>query len=96
MVFVIFMMVMPILLLNMLIAMMGNTYMNIIAKSEKEWIRQWAKIVMVLERAFTKDSLLKFQDQYSVSVENPPKIDAEHMGELYIYTGTCTLLSDGL
>lgn len=74
------MMVMPILLLNMLIAMMGNTYLNITAKSEKEWIRQWAKIVLVLERAFTKESLSKFQDQYSVSVDNPPKIDAEHMG----------------
>ena len=78
------MMLMPILLLNMLIAMMGNTYMNIIAKSEKEWIRQWAKIVMVLERAFSKDSLLKFQNQYAVPVDSPPKIDAEHLSKSVI------------
>ncbi len=31
---------MHILLLNMLIAMMGNTYHQIISKSEKEWRRQ--------------------------------------------------------
>ena len=29
-----------ILLLNMLIAMMGNTYQQIIRKSEREWRRQ--------------------------------------------------------
>ena len=39
-VFAIFMILMPILLLNMLIAMMGNTYNQVIAKSEKEWRRQ--------------------------------------------------------
>ncbi|XP_067930551.1 transient receptor potential cation channel subfamily V member 5-like [Watersipora subatra] len=79
MVFIFFMLVMPILLLNMLIAMMGNTYMNITAKSEKEWIRQWALIVMALERAYSKDSLLKFQDKYSVTVDNPPERDAVHL-----------------
>lgn len=76
-----FMLIMPILLLNMLIAMMGNTYINIIAKSEKEWIRQWAKIVLVLERAFPKDSLLKFQNQYSVPIDSPFKVDAEHLSK---------------
>lgn len=39
-VFAIFMMLVPILLLNMLIAMMGNTYQMVIAKSEKEWRKQ--------------------------------------------------------
>ena len=34
------MILMHILLLNMLIAMMGNTYHQIIKKSEKEWRRQ--------------------------------------------------------
>ena len=39
-VFIIFMIMVPILLLNMLIAMMGNTYSQVIERSEKEWIKQ--------------------------------------------------------
>ncbi|ESO84317.1 hypothetical protein LOTGIDRAFT_132455, partial [Lottia gigantea] len=64
--FFIFMILVPILLLNMLIAMMGNTYHNIITKSEKEWRRQWAKILIVLERGFFKKQLLRFQREYSI------------------------------
>lgn len=75
------MLVMPILLLNMLIAMMGNTFISIVAKSEKEWIRQWAKIVLVIERSFSQKSLLEYQKQYSVPVDSPPKVDAEYMSE---------------
>ena len=37
-VFVMFMILVPILLLNMLIAMMGNTYVAVISRSRKEWI----------------------------------------------------------
>jgi hypothetical protein len=33
----VFAILVPILLLNMLIAMMGNTYQQVISKSEKEW-----------------------------------------------------------
>ena len=39
-VFFVFAILVPILLLNMLIAMMGNTYSQVIARSEKEWKRQ--------------------------------------------------------
>lgn len=39
-VFLIFAILTPILLLNMLIAMMGNTYQQVISRSEKEWKRQ--------------------------------------------------------
>lgn len=39
-VFAIFMVFVPILLLNMLIAMMGNTYAHVIEQSEKEWMKQ--------------------------------------------------------
>ncbi|XP_070193087.1 transient receptor potential cation channel subfamily V member 6-like [Littorina saxatilis] len=72
-VFAIFMLLVPILLLNMLIAMMGNTYNQVIAKSEKEWRRQWAKIVVVLERGYSKKKLLQFQQDYSVKLAGPPK-----------------------
>ena len=33
----------PILLLNMLIAMMGNTYGIVIEAAEKEFLKAWAK-----------------------------------------------------
>jgi transient receptor potential cation channel subfamily V member 6 len=36
------MILVPILLLNMLIAMMGNTYALVIERSEKEWMKQVA------------------------------------------------------
>lgn len=39
-VFILFMILVPILLLNMLIAMMGNTYSQVIERSEKEWVKQ--------------------------------------------------------
>lgn len=39
-VFILFMIMVPILLLNMLIAMMGNTYSQVIERSEKEWVKQ--------------------------------------------------------
>ncbi|XP_060078092.1 transient receptor potential cation channel subfamily V member 6-like [Ylistrum balloti] len=73
-VFVFFMIFVPILLLNMLIAMMGNTYQQVVSKSAKEWRRQWAKIVVVLEKGFTKKNLLKFQMEYSVKISGEPRV----------------------
>ncbi|XP_041349921.1 transient receptor potential cation channel subfamily V member 5-like [Gigantopelta aegis] len=70
-IFAIFMILVPILLLNMLIAMMGNTYQRVISKSEKEWRKQWAKTVVVLERGFSKEKLLRFQREYSVNITKP-------------------------
>ncbi|RWS02489.1 uncharacterized protein B4U79_04517, partial [Dinothrombium tinctorium] len=52
--FVVFMILVPILLLNMLIAMMGNTYSTVISQSEREWNMQWAKIVLEIEKSLTK------------------------------------------
>lgn len=47
-VFAIFMVLVPILLLNMLIAMMGNTYAHVIEQSEKEFVKQVGmKIFMI-------------------------------------------------
>lgn len=44
--FLIFMVLVPILLLNMLIAMMGNTYAHVIEQSEKEWVKQVRKHIV--------------------------------------------------
>lgn len=47
-VFAVFMILVPILLLNMLIAMMGNTYTQVINKSEKEWRKQVSLMPTIL------------------------------------------------
>ncbi|OAF67790.1 hypothetical protein A3Q56_04484 [Intoshia linei] len=69
-VFTIFAILVPVLLMNMLIAMMGNTYQSIIKNVRMEQKRQWAKIVISLERTFNKKDLIKFQKQYSVKGMN--------------------------
>lgn len=58
----------PILLLNMLIAMMGNTYAHVIEQSEKEWVKQWAKIVIALERAIPQSDAQHYLQEYSISL----------------------------
>ncbi|CAB4069140.1 TRPV6 [Lepeophtheirus salmonis] len=67
-IFVLFQIVIPILLLNMLIAMMGNTYGAVIEKSEKEFLKQWAKIIMSLERSLSPDKARGFLEKYSMKL----------------------------
>lgn len=62
--FVIFMVIVAILLVNMLIAMMGNTYQKI-AETRNEWQRQWARIVLVVERGVHPKERLKKLMMYS-------------------------------
>ncbi|XP_059055695.1 uncharacterized protein LOC131849606 [Achroia grisella] len=67
-VFAVFMVFVPILLLNMLIAMMGNTYAHVIEQSEKEWVKQWAKIVVSLERSVAQDDAHRYLQEYSIGL----------------------------
>ena len=53
-----------VLLINMLIAMMGNTYTKI-AETKNEWQRQWARIVLVVERSVPPHDRLKNFNHYS-------------------------------
>ncbi|KAK6631829.1 hypothetical protein RUM43_013895 [Polyplax serrata] len=62
--FVIYMAIVAILLVNMLIAMMGNTYQKI-AETRNEWQRQWARIVLVVERGVSPRERLKKLMLYS-------------------------------
>ncbi|XP_075232991.1 transient receptor potential cation channel subfamily V member nanchung [Lycorma delicatula] len=62
--FVIYMAIVAILLVNMLIAMMGNTYQKI-AETRNEWQRQWARIVLVVERGVSPSERLKKLMSYS-------------------------------
>nr|XP_039262260.1 transient receptor potential cation channel subfamily V member 5-like [Styela clava] len=62
--FLFYMVLVYILLLNMLIAMMGNTF-NRIAETQKEWQRQWAKIVLVMEQSVSPSKRKSKQRRYS-------------------------------
>ena len=60
----IFLMVIFVMLINLLIAMMSDTYTRI-AEIKNEWIRQWARVVLLLERGIPSDERLIEQDNYS-------------------------------
>ncbi|XP_055600931.1 transient receptor potential cation channel subfamily V member 3 [Uranotaenia lowii] len=62
--FVIYMVTVAVLLVNLLIAMMGNTYTKI-AETKNEWQRQWARIVLVVERGVPPSERLKHFMAYS-------------------------------
>ncbi|XP_031780916.1 uncharacterized protein LOC100118680 [Nasonia vitripennis] len=86
-VFTIFMVLVPILLLNMLIAMMGNTYAHVIEQSEKEWMKQWAKIVVSLERAVSQDDAHNYLQEYSIKLgpgDDPNDPASEQRGVMVI------------
>nr|QZK27843.1 transient receptor potential cation channel subfamily V inactive [Cupiennius salei] len=84
-VFAMFMVFMPILLLNMLIAMMGNTYCEVITQSEKEWVKQWANIIVALERAIHHTVAKEFIQTYSIKMPSTDK-DTEVRGVIVIKT----------
>ena len=66
--FVVFMIVVHILLLNMLIAMVTRTFENITQQSEKVWRRQRAAMIVTMERSHSKRTKLAFQEEYSVNI----------------------------
>ena len=69
-IFVLFQILIPILLLNMLIAMMGNTYAIVIEKSEKEFLKQWAKVIMSIERSIPPSKCKENLESYSIAVRS--------------------------
>ncbi|CAF3336535.1 unnamed protein product [Rotaria socialis] len=68
--FIVFMILTPILLLNMLIASMGNTYQRIITISEKERIRQWAQLVLTIERSCSAKQRFDYQGVYAIGADD--------------------------
>ena len=58
----IFMSLLVILLLNLLIAMMGDTYAKI-AEIKNEWMRQWARMVLMIERSISPKERLRQQNR---------------------------------
>ncbi|KAL8602107.1 hypothetical protein ACOMHN_007376 [Nucella lapillus] len=66
-IFVVYMIMVTLLLVNMLIAMMGNTY-ELVTNTQKEWFRQWAKIVLMIELTVTPDKRTAEQIKYTQPV----------------------------
>lgn len=60
----IFLAVVYILLINLLIAMMGDTY-GFVAEIKNEWMRQWARTVLIVERGIPPAERLRQQDMYA-------------------------------
>ncbi|XP_041477410.1 transient receptor potential cation channel subfamily V member 5-like [Lytechinus variegatus] len=65
--FFVYMVLVTLLLVNMLIAMMGNTF-STIANADYEWQRQWAKVVLVLEQSLSPEVRHSMQLMYSQPV----------------------------
>ncbi|XP_063952787.1 transient receptor potential cation channel subfamily V member 6-like [Lytechinus pictus] len=76
---VLFAILIPILLLNMLIAMMAKTYTEIMARAVMEWKRQWAMIVLQAERTVDPQQLVRYQKAYSASItfDHPQAVSTE-------------------
>ncbi|VDN57023.1 unnamed protein product [Dracunculus medinensis] len=66
--FLLYMFIMPVMMINILIAMMGNTYKTVIDQAEKAWRQQYAQIVMVLERTVRQEKLAACQLEYSMKL----------------------------
>ena len=59
-----FLTIVYVLLVNLLIAMMGDTYTKI-AEIKNEWMRQWARVVLLVERQISSKQRLIEQNNYS-------------------------------
>ncbi|XP_074641501.1 transient receptor potential cation channel subfamily V member 5-like isoform X2 [Tubulanus polymorphus] len=61
-----------ILLTNLLIAMMARTYISV-QVLDREWLRQWSQVVLVMELTVSRKSRLKEQQIYSIPASENPK-----------------------
>ena len=57
--FLVYMLIVFILLINMLIAMMGQTY-QLVNDTEKEYLRQWAHVVLVIEHSVSTGGFIYY------------------------------------
>ena len=77
------------LLLNLLIAMMGDTYAKI-AAIKNEWMRQWARVVLIVERTVPPRERLRMQDLYCDKNSDGEKVDIDNYNlcpSLYLFPG---------
>ncbi|KRZ67878.1 Transient receptor potential cation channel subfamily V member 4 [Trichinella papuae] len=82
--FICYLVIMPIMLINMLLAMMGNTYTTIISQAEKAWRFQLAEMVIRLERYYSREKLAQFQLNYSIKMGEDRDTGMEKRGLMVI------------
>ncbi|CAF1077152.1 unnamed protein product [Adineta steineri] len=71
--FVTYIITAAVLLVNMLIAMMGNTY-AMVNERKKEWLRQWAKIMLIVEQSVSQKERLAQQWNYSKKMPDGSRV----------------------
>lgn len=72
------------------IAPSGNTYAYVIEQSEKEFMKQWAKIVVTLERAVPAADAQKYLEEYSIGLGPSDDPRYEQRGVMVIKTKSKT------
>ncbi|XP_071817460.1 transient receptor potential cation channel subfamily V member 6-like isoform X2 [Apostichopus japonicus] len=68
-IFGIFLIAIPLLLFNMMIAMMTRTFQNTQDRSLMEWKRQWVMIILNIERSLPRRFLVKLRESYSSDIK---------------------------
>ncbi|XP_070557280.1 transient receptor potential cation channel subfamily V member 3-like [Ptychodera flava] len=68
--FAAFMIFIPILFRNMLIAKMAKSYKTIEQRASREWISQKARVIMVLEHSCSKSELQKYRQRYTTTAQD--------------------------
>eukprot|EP00057_Strongylocentrotus_purpuratus_P013563 XP_011668037.1 PREDICTED: transient receptor potential cation channel subfamily V member 6 [Strongylocentrotus purpuratus] len=74
--FIIFMWFISVLMLNMVIAMMARTFDIIKERSRMEWKRQWAMIVLNVERSVLRPRLAKVRKSYSFPLKIKQRVSS--------------------
>ncbi|CAB3411635.1 unnamed protein product [Caenorhabditis bovis] len=73
--FMLFELIVTVMLLNLLIAMMTRTYEKI-AETEKEWKRQWAQVILMLEQSLTSSERLLSLYRYTRPIKSDKRMRA--------------------
>uniref|UniRef100_A0A183CEY7 ANK_REP_REGION domain-containing protein n=1 Tax=Globodera pallida TaxID=36090 RepID=A0A183CEY7_GLOPA len=63
---IIYLAIIPIMMMSILIAMMEETYIEVIGHAEKAWKQQYAKLIMVFERSLESKKLVAHLMDYSI------------------------------
>ncbi|CAF1428841.1 unnamed protein product [Adineta ricciae] len=80
--FVTYIITAAVLLVNMLIAMMGNTY-AMVNERKKEWLRQWAKIMLIVEQSVSREERLAQQSNYSKKMPDGSRVLVTRLIQTY-------------
>eukprot|EP01103_Thecamoeba_quadrilineata_P015282 TRINITY_DN477_c0_g1_i1.p1 TRINITY_DN477_c0_g1~~TRINITY_DN477_c0_g1_i1.p1 ORF type:complete len:642 (+),score=111.44 TRINITY_DN477_c0_g1_i1:45-1970(+) len=83
----VYVMVVSILLLNLLVAMMGDTYAKIIEEADKQWHLEWARIIFSIENEMSPAERLEPRNCYWTNVGGlryiqVQEVDSKHFQKL--------------